>query len=307
MELSTKAALLLIAIVLVLLFVPLPDGGRVANALQDLAHVPVGALLAWAIWGQLHHRLSMGAGPAAFLSFVLVVVVLAGVEAIQPFLGRGRSLEDLTVGVLAAAGALTITVARGSVGVTRAGGWLLGLALLGLAAWPGGRILGDFVRLWRTQPLLASFEDDLELTRWWFDDAEAARSSEHVTHQMWSLRVDLEPGPYPAATLVGVYPDWRGRTAFALDAWLDGASSLDVVIKVIDASHDETYEDRYQGYVTLHPGENQIRIPMADIEGGPESRAMDLAHIRSVQIFVDGLKAGRTLYLDHVRLTGRGH
>ena len=117
--------------------------------------------------------------------------------------------------------------------------------------------------------------------------------------------MNLQQAQYPAATLAGPYPDWREYGLLKFNVYLDGGTTLDLVVKVVDADHDETYEDRSQRVISLLPGANEYGIDLADIEEGPRDRKLDMSRIRSLQFFVDGLAAPRTIYIDHVRLVGR--
>ena len=149
---STKTALLLLVLAGVLMFVPLPETGRLVDALQDLGHVGVGALLAFFVCRVLRDHAGLGVGPAMVLSFVITAVVLAGVEFLQPVFGRSRSLADLTTGLLAGAGALTLMLAHGRDGLGKFVVWLVGMALLLAAAATPGQVLVDVARQYRIPP-----------------------------------------------------------------------------------------------------------------------------------------------------------
>ncbi len=302
MRLRPLHALLVLGVVAVLLLVPLPRPGRVGLALQDLAHVPVGGIVALFVFALLRRRIRRSRLAAAAVAMVLSVALLALVEIVQPYVGRGRSLGDLVTGSLGAASALLVVLAWGRPAFPRALLAAGGLLLLTAGCVPTVRILADAWRQKGALPMLASFEDDLEMTRWWLDDARGTRGGEHTTYGLWSLRVDLEPAAFPSATLAAPYGDWRGYSALAFDVFVEGDEALPLIVKVVDAAHDESYADRFHRKLVLPPGPHSIRIPLEDVEAGPRVRTMDLSAIQSVQWFVDGLDTPRTFHLDGVRL-----
>jgi hypothetical protein len=64
----------------------------------------------------------------------------------------------------------------------------------------------------------------------------------------------------------------------------------------------QEYSNRFNGSTVLHPGWNDIVIPMTDILRGLQGRTMDLTKIRGFGLFVMRQIDSRVLYLDNVRL-----
>jgi len=304
MRFTRRSAWWIAAGVGVLLLVPLPRMGRAGIAVQDLGHVPIGAALALLAYVLLRGRGRRAAPVAAALALALAVLVLAAVEVVQPLTHRTRSLADLEAGALGAAGALAIVATWPRAPLVRVAGLLAGVVLMGLGARPAATTLYDVWRQRRDAPMLASFEDDLELSRWWFGDAVGTRTGAHATAGLYSLRVDLHPARWPGATMGWPLADWRGYRALALDLYVDGTEPLDLVLKVSDAEHDGRYEDRFHETLHLEPGAHRVRVPLERIEAAPAGRRMDLGRIAGVQLFVDGLDRPRTFYLDALRLLG---
>ena len=241
---------------------------------------------------------------AAFLAFLLVGAVLALVEVVQPFTGRTRSIQDWVTGLLGAGGALLVaaTWARGA--VLRTLGLVLGGVLVVYGALPAGRIVYDVWRQHRAAPMIASFEDDLEMTRWYFRYATGSRAGEHVTAGLYSLRVDVEPAQYPGATMAAPLADWRGYRALAFDLHVGEGPPLDFVVTVSDETHSGDYFDRFNQEMQLGPGDYRIDIQLAEVEAEPRGRAMDMSRIAGFQVFVVRPDGPRTYYLDAVRLVG---
>ena len=298
--------LFLAGLATLLLLVPLPSMGRAADAAQDLAHLPVGALYAVLLLGWLRRTRGLSPLVAALLAFFLVSVFLGIVEIVQPYVGRTRSIQDWGVGVLGAGSGLVVVLAWEHGVAARIVGLVVGIALFALGAFPAGRILYDVWRQRRAAPMIASFEDDLELTRWYFGHATARRVGPHATSGLYSLRVDLEPAQYPGATMSSPLTDWRGYRALALELYVDEGEPLEFVLTVSDEEHDGDYFDRFNQEMRLGPGKHLIRIPLAEIEAEPRGRSMDMGRIAGFQVFVVDPDRPRTFYLDAVRLLGRG-
>jgi hypothetical protein len=296
--------LFLAGLATLLLFVPLPSLGRAADAAQDLAHLPVGALYALLILGWLRRARGVPSLAAAFLAFLLVGAVLALVEIVQPFTGRTRSFQDWVTGLLGAGGALLVAATWTRGVVFRTLGLALGGVLVVYGALPAGRIVYDVWRQRRDAPMIASFEDDLELTRWYFRYATGSRAVKHVTTGLYSLRVEVEPAQYPGATMSAPLADWRGHRALAFDLHVDEGPPLDFVVTVSDEAHDGDYFDRFNQEMQLGPGDYHIDIPLADVEAEPRGRSMDMGRIAGFQVFVVRPDRPRTFYLDAVRLVG---
>ena len=294
--------LLLAAATGVLLLVPVPATGRLGRVLMDLAHVPIAAGLAWAAGSVLRARLPGRPLVAALLGFVFVAGFLGLLEALQPLVGRGGSWQDAWNGAFAAAGASAFLAGRSLGGAAATVASVAGVAGLLLACRLPVRDLYDVWRQRRDLPRLASFEDALELRRWSFAGASGRRSLEHATHGESSLAVDFAPGRWPSATLAGPPPDWTAYDALVFDVFVDAGGAIPLVVKVVDADHDGTYEDRFQQEMSLLPGEHRVEIPLARVAEGPVRRRLDLARVEAVQWFADGLDRPRTIHLDDVRL-----
>lgn len=303
----TALLIALLAALLALLIVPLPFRGRLVKALFDAAHLLVGGLLA-AIAVRMPPIRGIRSRPAREATAVVVATLAgAGIEVMQGLVGRERSLLDAATNGL---GAGAWFLLRRRAAAERPGARRTALAaacilvVVGLIA-PG--LEGyDAVRQSRDFPLLASFEDDMELSRMRALEAEAHIGSFGSTDGARALSVDLHAGAYPGVTLKWLPEDWSGHTALAFDITVSGDAPLALILKVEDQHHDETqydYYDRFHRTLDLAPGAHQIEIPLEEIATGPSSRRLNLRRMSRVQWFVDGLTAPRRIYIDHVRLT----
>ncbi|MCP5070309.1 MAG: hypothetical protein GY946_27390 [bacterium] len=302
MTLRARHAVLILLGVGGLLLAPLPTSGRITHAALDYCHVGVGGLLALAIWIVLRPRVRLGDALLAYGVFLGATGLGLAIEKVQGLTGRDASWVDAgTNGVGAAVMLLLVLYARGRARPL----WVTGAvitALLLLAAWLPGRQVYDALRQRSALPMLASFEDELELSRWRFQEAAGHIVQTHGTHGPESLRVEFAPGEYPGANFVWPSPDWSAHAAFAFDIHVDEGAPLPLIVKIEDRAHNQQYEDRFHEELLLEPGTHQIRIETSKIRDGIRGRKLDLEQVAVVQLFLDGLKDARVIHIDNVRL-----
>ncbi|MDM4017147.1 hypothetical protein [Roseiconus lacunae] len=309
-----------ILLVVLALLIPIPFTGRSASALGDLVHAPLfGSLaLVWiAVWQRLwptttaqHWR---PLGNLAWRS-VTVWVCLSGfgvaMEFAQDVMGRSMSLHDAISNSLGAAAALVAYT-----------GWCCfrqqqrSLALFCLAvamtavgfSWAAPvRILLDGAAIHTQFPQLASFESDVELTRWYCRDCELRRSRSRVTEGRFSGEIDFAATDFPAITLIDFAGDWSGYQSFAADVYLakpdDSAQPVLMVVKLIDV-HGES--GNYQREVHLTPGVRQtVDISPAAFDSMAK-QGINLKQLRFVDIGIVAPKQPTRLWIDNVRLLPR--
>lgn len=285
------------------LLAPLPRGGREFGALGDLAHVPLFVVFAVAVHTLLERIERLRPPHRAMLTVGLVIALGCATEIGQYFVGRNPSLGDVARDALGAI-AGTVWVMRRPVGsrVGRVGlATLVGVPLLTAAAMPALELI-DAVFQWVDMPRIASFEQPLEVSRWWTWDSRIQRTRGHATDGSWSLRVDLLPGVYPGIGTPWPPRDWSGHDVLEFDVELDDGPPLNMVVKVEEADREELSEERFEQVFRLLPGRRHIEIPLSAVATAPRGRELDLRQIGFVQLFTVDLDRPRTLFLDNVRL-----
>ncbi len=294
MALSRRSALILLAAIGLLLVLPLPLFGRVATSILDIGHIPAAGLVALAILYGFRHRLPRSNAAAAWCAWAVTTAGFGGIELLQGAIGRNASWQDAVTNALGAGAFLLF--ARGSTPRRVAA-----IALVLVALVLPVRTLVDAFRQRTQMPVLASFEDDLEMTRWFFQEADGERSDTNATDGSSSLRLSLHAGRYPGGAFIP-YADWRDYRTLMFELVITGNEPLELILKIEDDAHDDTYHDRFHKTLKLTPGPHQLFVSLDEVRAGPRSREMDLGRIRVVQWFVNGLPRPRTVYLDNVRL-----
>lgn len=300
---TLRAPLLLTLLVLGSLVVPLPVSNRLSASLHAIAHVGWGALLVVVFSRWL--RRSRSARSELWIALVSLCAAgfLLGLgEILQPLAGRTASVRDLVTGAVGGLAGLAFVAAGSRKGVLRAALAAVALAIL---LWPvvrAGLVWYDHGRQRETFPLLASFADRLELSRWGANDADHALSDDHATHGDGSLLVTLYPSAYPGVSMAWPPRDWRGYEALAFDVWLDGEEPLDLILKVEDRPHDWDEAFRSLHPVRLVPGPNALCFPLRAIAEAPRGGPIDLGEVASFTLMAVDLETPRRFWLDAVRL-----
>jgi hypothetical protein len=179
------------------------------------------------------------------------------------------------------------------------------IVLICVSAAPLAIVLADRYASSRDFPLLDSFEGPAEIDRWQAEGCRIDATPRHATHGLSALRlqVDNAGARYPSVFRSDLPMDWRGFQRFAVDIFLDGHESRTVWLRA-DDRENPPYEDRAQMPIELKPGRNTLWVDLAVFSRTPGGRVLDLGHIVTVGVFVDGGRAGDTLYIDRMVLSG---
>jgi hypothetical protein len=283
-----------------------PGPGSPVTQLYGFAHLFFFALSAWwlARWIRWSQR-------PFWYRALLVMLLLAGlggaIELIQPHFGRGASWRDFGIDILGGLLGL-FCLAPDRRHIRRL--FLLSAQFFILAAITA-TFYGPLVTLWdmcqasRQFPVLSDFETRFEARRW--SSGEISKSVSRRGHN--SLRVLLDKGNYPGTTLQRSFGNWQGYTRFSFSLYLPDETPLRITVSIRDHDHNRRggeFHDRFNRTFTMRQGWNDIVIPISDIERAPVERTLALDRLSEVVIFTTNLPAPRVVYIDDVRLTGRG-
>jgi len=153
-------------------------------------------------------------------------------------------------------------------------------------------------------PLLSDFETPFEEDRW-HRNANSSVDPSVARHGKASLRVEMDTSLYSGVSLVYFPRDWTGYRFLLLDVLNPSSEEINITCRIHDWRHEEgeqRYEDRFNKYIRLRQGWNDLRIDLGEVARAPVGRTMDLGEIRVVGLFASKLPAPRTIFVDHVRL-----
>ena len=305
------------ALVIASLLIPVPFVGRVAVAIGDLVHAPLFALLTWGLLTVIERIRPLQSRLSLLVRSVVVLLALFAfgvlVEVMQAYSGRNFAIHDAVANGLGIVAALCVywysRLARLGHNEFFFRGMFVAIATAAMvvAWWSPIAILYDVVEKHRRFPLLASFESDTELQRFYFRDCEWRRTHQDATDGSHSMQVTFHPTDYPAATMIELIPDWSGMQTLELDITADD-SQWDpralVLLKVIDVHRQRGSTDMYRHRWQMRPGQRKhIRITREELADGPDTRQLDLSQIRYVELTVLDADREMTMRVDAIRLT----
>ncbi len=305
MSKTYSPALATLAVVVVLggLLVPLEAATRVWDVLRDFAHVPIGAALALglAYWGRRLGGPPLRLAPAvAYLAASLGILGLT--ELVQPLTGREASWADLLAGGVGATIGLTGALAWTGRGRRRAAWCALGAIAFLAIGWAPARHLLDARRQILSFPILATFEDSLEMSRWKGMDVGLSRARRHASEGAWSMAVAFQAAREPVVDLAWVPPDWRGRTVLCFDAYVDGPAAFEVDVEAVDLPRKGREGARARIPLRLRTGANPVRVSLQALATSAPGAPLDLSRMAALGLAAPGLPTTRVLWIDHVRL-----
>ncbi|MFT6372846.1 MAG: VanZ family protein [Gammaproteobacteria bacterium] len=240
--------------------------------------------------------------------WVVGICLVAGVliESIQFFIGRHADWQDIFRNILGGLTALTFFPRPKS-----STAQLLGLkfkviitVLLCIQLLPLTMTLVDEYRAKSNFPMLADFENTLELSRW-TSGGQMTLDKEITTHGNFSARIELTTDLYSGTSLKFLPSNWKNFKRLMFSVYVPNNSSLSITTRIHDQLHGQSsylYNDRFQQRTDLKTGWNHITINLADIIHAPKTRLMDIESIANIGFFASKLKQSRVIYLDHLRL-----
>jgi VanZ family protein len=315
LRLSRPLGSLLIALLLAALFTPsLPGQTYWQRVLQDAGHGTIFAGVAIVLLamrrGAATGRRLRGDYTACF--FVAVALGIA-TELLQHFLPHRQvsALDVLHDAAGAALGLAAIALVErrgGAFAEDRAGtavAILLGAVVL--LAWEPLRCARAYAERANAFPTLAPMGGVADAQ---FAGARNAVLSHASLPAIWAqvgepagLRLEFEAGARAALELTEAVPDWRGHSVLALDLTNPGPQAAHFILRVLDARHDWTHEDRLNLPVRI-PARTRmtVRVALTAIEQAPVGRRMDLGDIANVMLFATAPLPGDVFYVSRIWL-----
>lgn len=240
---------------------------------------------------------------------LLALVVGAAIEALQHFVGRHASWNDVFNNLAGVWLGLfwgqhpKSDNERRQVRIGR----VLSLLLIAPALWPVIDAAWGELSLRRAFPVVNSFETRAERQQLFFNPTRVGAhfDSEIVSQGVHSLRLKLGPGEYSGFRLRTCYGDWSAYDFLVFDAFNPGQEPLRLVLRLSDVIHDRgshSYHDRFNRQLVLQPGWNQLRFSVAEISRSPKERAMEMTAVCNLGIFAAGLERPVVVYLDNIHL-----
>jgi hypothetical protein len=153
-------------------------------------------------------------------------------------------------------------------------------------------------------PVLSNFETPFEPDRWITKGRE--NISEDVVYEgKRAFKAALRPEKYAGFSLDFFPRDWSGFKTLAFAVFNPAADTLALQVRIDDQDHRLSgfeFSDRFNSSCLLSPGWNQIQIDLDMVKQAPQTREMDLKHIKRLILFFIQPADWLTVYLDDVKL-----
>jgi hypothetical protein len=300
------ATLAIVALAALTLLGALPIDRQWWRALQDSCHGPVFGAIALLVWWALAPfrmrtawRVAIAFGIAATLGLATELAQIPGL--------RDASLGDFANDLLGALAVLALAVRHRLRDAGRHPAWRPALLAVALLAFAGLSVpLARTALAYQVRdakfPVLAQFATASDSFFVYGNEsfrtlgplpAEFARPGDQQ-----SYHVVFASGPWPGISIDELYPDWRGYSRLVLDVTNPAALPLELVLRIHDGQHDQSFSDRYNGELQLPPRTRmEIRIDLDEVSAAPQDRPMDMRDIRHLGLFSDTDAGPREFYL----------
>lgn len=293
------ALVLACALLVIVVFVPLPATTVGLRTLHDFAHAPVFGCVALLFLYALrsYPRFDVLAPQWQYLIAAMGAVVFGALtELAQIPVGRDSSWFDVRSDLLGATAFLALysvvdrRIRGRGIGAVA---MVLGVGLLIFHSLPAAYAALAYERRAAAFPILGDFTRRLDL---FFVEPQRV-SVEHMAMPVqWvreagerTLQVRFGSGQFPGLNFHEPAADWRGFGTLGLDVTNPTELPLRLTLRVHDAHHDYDFTDRFNRSFDLPPRTRQVlRIPLAEIESAPHTRSMDMQHIAGVMLFRGG-------------------
>ncbi len=312
----------ILSLLSLLLFVRIPSSKEWVRVLLDASHGPIFAGVAVLV-GFLLARGRRRRDPPEWPNWTvylqsLAISVALGVliEFLQGFQGRPPSLFDVmtdTAGALVGLSVWSLAsrpeASKARASARRDSGLVIALGLAGAAfvLWWPIQVATAYAHRAAVFPAIADFSNPRGLDFVTTDGLGAAIAdlpapwSAHAGERALEIRYD--PGHPPAVQVVEPQGDWRGFSVLAVDLTNPSPAELSLVLRILDATHDWSHEDRLNLPVSIAPGtRTTLRVALPVIERAPASRRMDLTRIANVMLYGRPPTASGSLYVSRIWL-----
>jgi len=269
---------------------------RLINALWPIGHMTV-----FLFWSALLLRYQPQIKAASLKKQLLLLTLFCFtfgiiIELIQPFFSRSREVEDLFlnyVGVLLS----IILFSRHIIH------WLYKLAYCGLLSYllfPSVLSIYDEIRVQVEFPVLASFQQNIALTRWKSDQPLSLSTAKILPSLPKMMKITFVPQKYSGVALRYFKGDWQAYKSLTIRFYNPNQQSVPLTLILTDRHYNKgkpNYQDRYENTLQIEPGFNEKNIPLSTIRDGVMLRKMDLSKMAGVDFYMYQLDAPVHLYL----------
>ncbi|TWU55186.1 VanZ family protein [Rubripirellula reticaptiva] len=303
-------------IVVAALLMPIPLEGRTPSAIGNMVHAPLFAALTIAaiFLGDRWLAATWWSSRIVRMAATALTVFAFGIaiEFAQTLSGRTASFHDAIANGLGIGTGFCLSLAhtrvKSSPSDRRTPRILWGIAgfLIAIAWWGPVATLRDVLAMNRDFPLLASFETEAELERWYFSNTYGKRVRQDATLGDHSLEVEFSVNDHPSVTLTKLKHDWSGTQSIEADVTLDAnhpQSEVELWINVIDYSKGKDFFDVFRKPFTIRRGEpTHLVISRNELMQPTAGRVLELDSVEYIEFQMIQPPMPTTVRVDFLRL-----
>lgn len=291
--------------------VPIPVDGMVWDAWQDALHALGFAGFAFLLvrcaatteGGDANHRrrrlvIALGV-------LLALAVVTEGAQYVTP---RDSDLKDFgrdLVGISMGFGAALAWIVRSRrvrlIGATVA----VTAGVMSIA--PATRVSIHTIERVRAHPVVHDFTHGWESDYYNVKGGHAKQVRVEDPEPRQVLRVVLRSGRWPAVIFNDLPRGWSEDETLAIDIENPTDETVALAIRLDDRADLLDYSDRFQRRVSIRPGWQTIRVPLAEVDPAVEGRTFRADRIRSITLFALDPEDPVTLHIDSIRLERAHH
>lgn len=275
--------------------------GRIVDALWPIGHVAVFAFWSYLLLSYQPTMKAASLKKQFILLTLFCFIIGVGIEIVQPYFGRSKEVGDVYmdyVGVL-----LAIAVAN-----RHRLHWFFKASYLVFFTYlliPSVLTIYDEVKVRYEFPVLASFDNDISLTRWHADQPLLIATPDKIDNDLKMMKVTFVKREYSGVALRHFEGNWDGYKELTIRFYSPNEKALPVTLIATDEEYNTgkaTYENRFEKKLQIQPGFSEISIPLIMIKEGVKLREMDLTKMTGVDFYMYDLTEPVYLYIDSVFL-----
>jgi hypothetical protein len=293
-----------VLIIMSLLFMPLTAANLWWREVFNSGHTVLFFFVSIGLYYWLNAAFRLSNSPIMYL-IVLVTCLLLGIaiELLQGLLQREASVDDLYrnfFGIISGLG--FVSLRRQKVLWNKV---LMAIIIFGFllpGAFPLFKISWHYIQRANALPVILDFNANWSASFIRFNNTEIELSSvgSGDKNQLFSIRFDA--GKFPGVAIIEPAPDWSAYSNLRFKVFSEHNKNKDLYVRIHDKNHDNNYQDRFNQKLVIHPGLNEIIIPLAQIEKGPLNRELDLANIAGLILFLSKVEQSQLLHISNISL-----
>ncbi len=297
---STIAGLIIVG----LLFMPLATANLWWREVFNSGHVILFVFISYILYFWLSATFRFTSTAVTYLVVLLMCLLLGiAIEALQGLLQREASVDDLYrnfFGIIAGLGLVSLTRQKSLFNKILMLLFSLAFLLAGSSSF--------FQISWHTIQRDNVFPVILDFNAGWsgsfvrFNRAEMELSPGKAGDKSRLFRIRFDTGRFPGVSIIEPAPDWSAYRYLRFKVASGSENDTDLILRIHDKSHDQNYQDRFNKKLIIHPGLNDIVIPLAQIEKGPVNRDLDLTNITGLILFLSKVEKSQLLEISNIYL-----